>query len=74
MDLAFALVNKREIHVPGKCKRRKLTKLLEQVPGDIDQLTACLPSTEKAMGSIKSTAHDPSPQVLEAGGPDTQDH
>lgn len=52
----------------------KLTKLLEQVPGDIDQLTACLPSTEKAMGSIKSTVHDPNPQVLEAGGPDTQDH
>lgn len=52
----------------------KLTKLLEQVPGDIDQLTACLSSTEKAMGSIKSTVHDPNPQVLEAGGPDTQDH
>lgn len=63
-----------EIHVPGKYKRRKFTKLLEQVLGDIDQLTACLPSTEEAVGSITSTACDPSPQVVEAGGQDTQDH
>lgn len=55
-----------KIYVPGKYKRRKFTKLLEQVPGDIDQLTACLPSTEEVVGSITSTACDPSPQVVEA--------